>query len=375
MTSNQICSRCVMDHSDLEIVFNANGECNHCTNFIEKRKNHSYQKEVSEQKLTNLIHEIKKAGKNKNFDCVVGLSGGVDSSYVAYLANSWGLRVLGVHMDNGWNAENAVENIYHICHRLSIDYRSYVLDWSYFKEIQLAFLKASVPEAETPTDMAIQGALHQIATKNGIKYILSGGNLATEGILPKSWHYNAKDMVYFKHILKRFGKKKFYKFPYFGFWQEFYYKMFKRIKIVYPLNHYPYNKEQAKETLIRELNWKDYGGKHHESRYTRFIQSFYLVNKFNIDYRKATLSSMICLGEISREEALKQLKTQPYSEESLNKDKQYVSKKLGISLEQLEDIVNSKANFYFDFPNDEKRLGKIYDLYRKLYKKEKLANF
>ena len=364
-----------MDTSDPGITFNAAGECNLCTEFLGKRAKHNYKGAQSDEQFKALIAEMKEAGKGKEYDCVVGLSGGIDSSYVAYICKQNGLRVLAVHMDNGWNSEEAVLNIKNIARKLSIDYESYVLDWDEFKDLQLAFLKASVPEAETPTDIALLAAVHKVALKYGVKHIISGGNFATEGILPKFWHYNAKDLRYLNYIQKTFGTKRIKKFPLFGFTQEMYFKLVKRMKIIYLLNYIPYSKDQAMELLQKELDWRYYGGKHYESVYTGFIQSYYLYKKFGIDYRRATLATQICTGAISRSEALKELENLPYKEEKAQKEKEYIAKKLGISLEEFERIINLPPKWYTDYPNDEKRLNFIYDTYRKLFKKDKLANF
>ena len=371
----KICKRCVMDTSDPVIKFNNQGICYHCNEFINVRAEHSYKGIETDEQFSSLLNEIKVGGEGRQYDCVVGLSGGIDSSYVAYLAKKQGLRVLGVHMDNGWNSEEAVQNILNIAQILGIDYESYVLDWEEFKEIQLAFLKASVPEADTPTDIAILSCLHKVASKYGAKYIISGGNFATEGILPRYWHYNAKDLRYFKYIHKTFGKGKITTFPTFGFRSEMYYKLIKKIKMVYLLNYVSYNKSEAIALLEKELNWKNYGGKHYESKYTGFIQSYYLFKKFNIDYRRATLSSQICAGVITREEALEILKTPPFKQEVVDKEIEYISKKLGISVEEMIHIIDLAPRWYHDYPNDEKWLKYIYDTYRRLFKKEKLASF
>jgi len=371
----RICNRCLMDTSDPIIRFDANGICNHCTEYLNVRAAHSYKGRETDKKFEALIQEIKIGSKGRKYDCVVGLSGGIDSSYVAYLAKKNGLRVLGVHMDNGWNSEEAVQNIRNIAQILGIDYESYVLDWEEFKEIQLAFLKASIPEADTPTDIAILSSLHKVANKYGVKYIISGGNFATEGILPKHWHYNAKDLTYFKHIHKTFGKGKIKSFPTFGFRSEMYYKLVKRISMVYLLNYVPYEKTEAIKLLEKELNWKNYGGKHYESKYTGFIQSYYLFKKFNIDYRRATLSSQISAGATSREEAFEVLKTLPYKPEVVEREMEYIAKKLGVSVDELKKIIDLPPHWYTDYPNDEKWLNYIYDTYRKLFKKEKLASF
>jgi N-acetyl sugar amidotransferase len=342
---------------------------------LDKRARHQYRGSESDEALKAIVAEMKRAGTGKEYDCVVGLSGGIDSCYAAYIARQHGLRVLAVHMDNGWNSEEAVQNIRTIAEKLQVGYESYVLDWEEFKDLQLAFLKASVPEADTPTDIAILASLHKVAAQYGVKYIISGGNFATEGILPKCWHYNAKDLRYFNHIQKKFGTRKLRKFPTFGFKKEMYYKLVKRMKMVYMLNFVPYDKEATMAFLQKELDWKYYGGKHYESKYTGFIQSYYLFEKFGIDYRRATLSSQICAGAIEREEALKQLVSKPYDDVKTAEEKKYIAKKLGVSLEEFESILQLPAHWYWEYPNDEKRLSFIYNSYRKLFGKEKLASF
>jgi N-acetyl sugar amidotransferase len=371
----QICNRCVMDSSDPGISFDENGYCNHCIEFHNRRGKHKYQGEKSDEELKLIVQEIKKSGKGKKYDCVLGLSGGIDSSYTAYKAIKLGLRPLAVHLDNGWNAEEAVNNIKNIARKLNIDYQSFVLNWEEFKDLQLSFLKASIPEAETPTDIAIPGALHKVAAQHNIKYVISGGNFATEGILPKHWHYNAKDLKYFYAIHKKYGKKKLKNFPSFGYKKETYYKLVKGIKMIYLLNYVPYIKDDAMDLLKDKLEWKYYGGKHYESKYTGFIQSYYLFEKFNIDYRRATFSTQICAGDMDRNEAINLLKNKPYNNEENAIEKEYIAKKLSIDLKELEDIINSTPKWYSDYPNDEKKLSFIYNTYRKVFKKEKLANF
>jgi N-acetyl sugar amidotransferase len=364
-----------MDTTDPAIIFNENGYCNHCTEFLNIRIKYQYQGKESTAALDRLVEEMKLAGKGKQYDCISGISGGIDSCYMAYIAKKKGLRVLAVHLDNGWNSEEAVLNIKNVTKKLGIDYASYVLDWEEFKDIQLAFLKASIPEADTPFDMAIPAALHYFAAKYKVKYILNGGNFSTEGILPPTWHYNAKDMKYFNHIQKKFGRKKLKNFPTFGFKKEMYYKLIKGIKIIYLLNFVHYKKEDVMKLINEELDWKYYDGKHYESRYTRFIQSYYLYEKFGIDYRRATLSSQICSGDTSRDDALKQLEHKPYKTCEVEEQKQYISKKLQITKDEFEKILKLPAKWYWDYPNDHKKLGLIYDVYRKLFKKEKLASF
>jgi N-acetyl sugar amidotransferase len=371
----QQCTRCVMDTSDLEIGFDESGNCNHCVEFLNRRIKYVYQDKASDLALEKLVEEIKQAGKNKEYDCILGVSGGVDSSYLSYIAKQKGLRVLAVHMDNGWNSEAAVLNIKHITSKLNIDYESFVLDWEEFRDLQLAFLKASIPEADTPTDIAIPAVWHLIAAKYGIKHILSGGNVATEGILPRSWHYNAKDMKYFNHIQKTFGTRKLKKFPTFGFQKEMYHKLVKGIKITYMLSYVPYEKKAVIKLLQDKLDLRFHDRKHHESKYTGFIQSYYLYKKFGIDYRRATLSSQICIGKVKREEVIDLLSEKPYDVNQIEADKVYIAKKLHISDIELDRIIDLPAKYFWDYPNDKKKLKFIYDLYRKLYKKEKLGSF
>jgi N-acetyl sugar amidotransferase len=363
-----------MDTSDPEITFDDEGNCNHCREFLRTRAAYVYRGEESDATLSRAIESIQTAGKGKPFDCIIGISGGVDSSYLLYTAKQKGLRPLAVHLDNGWDSETAVSNIQKVVSKLDLDYESYVLNWEEFRGLQLAFLRASVPEAETPTDVAIVGALHHFAAKYGIKYMISAGNQATEGILPKSWHYNARDLKYFNHITSTFGAKRLRTFPTFGYQKEIYFKFIKGISTLYLLNYVPYDHLAAIQLLDGEFDYHYYGQKHYESRYTRFIQSYYLFEKFGIDYRRATYSAQICSGQIGREEALEGLGSKPYCENAVDEEKEYVAKKLGITREELERIIDLAPKWYWDYPNDDRKLGIIYSAYRKLFNKEKLAS-
>ena len=364
-----------MDTTDLEISFDEDGHCCHCTAFLAKRGQHTYHGKESDDALDRMFETIISDGKAREYDCVIGVSGGADSSYLAYIAKERGLRPLAVHMDNGWNSEKAVVNIKNVTRKLGIGYESYVLDWEEFKDIQLAFLRASVPEAETPTDVAIPAALHYFAAKYGVKHILSGGNLTTEGILPKSWHYDVKDLKYFSYIHRTFGKRPIKKFPTFGYGREIFYKLVKGIRTHYPLNHVPFVKADAIKLLEENFDWQNYSGKHYESRYTKFIHSYYLYEKFSIDYRRATLSSQICAADVTRDEAESILRSKPYDEREIAEDKQYISKKLGVSAGEFQSIIELPAKWYWDYPNDQKKLEFIYDAYRTIFKKEKLDRF
>ncbi len=362
----QQCIRCVMDTSDTDIRFDEKGYCNHCTGYFDIIRSKTYQGQSSDEALQQLADRMKHDGRNSNYDCVIGISGGVDSIYTAWLAKQLGLRPLTVHMDNGWNSELAVSNIEKVLHKLGLELYTYVLDWLEFSDLQLAFLKASVPEAETPTDIAIPAVLHKIAAMHGIRYIFSGGNYVTEGILPKSWHYDAKDVTYLKAIHRRFGSCKLRSFPTFGYRTEAYYKLVRGIRMIYPLNLVPYNKKEAMKLLENELDWKYYGGKHHESIYTKWVQSYLLPEKFGIEYRKATYSTQICAGEMTREEALEDLKNPPYDADKMEADHEYICQKFNISREEFGRILALPPRAYSDYPNSKKWLEFVYGMYRRV---------
>lgn len=352
----------------MDISFDEHGYCNHCNDYFNRLASRTYQGKESDRQFQKLVARIKASGKGKKYDCLLGVSGGIDSSYAAYLAKKAGLRVLLLHLDNGWNSEISVRNIVSISDKLGFDYQSYVLDWEEFRDLQVSFLLASVPEMETPTDIAIPAALHKTAAKYGVKYILSGGNFATEGILPKTWHYNARDLKYLKYIHRKFGNGKLKTFPLFGWKEETWYKLVKGIRYVYILNQVPFSKKEAMVILERELGWRYYGGKHHESKYTGFVQSYILPEKFKIDYRRATFSTQICAGELKREEALAELRARPFDPEKVIVEKEYICKKLQISTEDFDNLMAEPAKIYRDYPNGEKKLEVLYNFYRNYFK-------
>ena len=359
------CTFCVMDTTDPEITFDDMGQCNHCRAYLQKVTGLIYQGDSSQKELIVLAEKIKKLGKGKPYDCLIGVSGGVDSSYTCYLAKELGLRPLAVHLDNGWNSEQAIKNIKIVCDRLGIDYMSYVLNWEEFKDIQLAFLKASIVEMEIPTDVAIPFALHKVAAENKIKFILSGGNLAGEAILPRTWFYYPKDSKLMKSIHRLYGSVKIRAFPTFDYIDEMYYKFIKGIRILYPLNYVQYSKPEAMNLLQDKLGWVRYGGVHHESMYTRIVLSYLQPKKFGVDYRKCTLSAQICNGITAREDALLVLDNCSWDPATLERDKAYVAKKFGLSLVEFEKIINAQPKSYRDYPNNEKLLNFIYKIYRR----------
>jgi len=351
-----------MDTTDEDIIFDENGRCNHCKNFEQTLEKIKIQKQNSDY-ISTLIKKVK--SKNKKCDCLVGISGGVDSCYTLYLCVKWGLKPLVIHMDNGWNSVIAVSNIKKIVNKLGVEYISYVLNWEEFREIQKAFLKSSIVDLEMPTDIAILASLYETAAKNKIKYIISGGNYSAEGILPLTWGYNVlKDIKIYKHIVKKYSDVKIKTVPVVGLWKEIYYKFFKQIKFIYPLNYIDYNKDQAKEFLKKEFDWQDYGGKHHESRITGFWQSYVMPVKYNMDYRRATLSSQIVSGQITREKALKFLENLSFNPEKIDSEKDYIAKKFGLTRQELDNYLNLPPKIYKDFPNQKKLILKMYEIYR-----------
>lgn len=348
----QMCSRCVMDTSDPDIEFDNNGLCNHCRSYEELAKTHVLPEAQRKQALDQLITNIKHEGANKDYDCVIGVSGGVDSTYVAYLVKQFGLRPLAVHMDNGWNSELAVSNIEKVLKKLDIDLLTTVLDWEEFKDLQLAFLKASVPDGEIPTDHAIWAVLYKTAAVHSVNYIIGGFNHATEASLPTQWAFGHYDWRYIKNIHKLFGQRKLKTFPHFNYFQHnYYYPRIKRIKLVSVLDYVSYDKAEAIRFLQDDLGWRPYGGKHYESIYTRFFQGYILPTKFGIDKRRLHLSTMICSGQIARIEALQELSKPPYAGYMLEEDMDFVLKKFGANENEFNQIMALPIRTYKEFPN------------------------
>jgi N-acetyl sugar amidotransferase len=348
----KICIKTVMDTSDPDIVFDKYGISNHYYNYLSKVGARIEEGDDAEQKLLTIINKIKEEGKDHEYDCIVGVSGGTDSTYVAYKCKEYGLRPLAVHFDNGWNSELAVSNIEKVLKQLDIDLYTYVIDWEEFSDLQVSFLKSSTPDIEIPTDHAIFALLYEVANKYGIKYIMNGMNFRTESIMPSSWAYGHIDWKYVKSVHKKFSKKKLKNYPHFSFTKLFYYTFVKRIQFVSILNYINFNKEEAQKLLTEKLDWKNYGGKHHESVYTRIIQSYILPEKFNIDKRKAHLSNLILSNQITREQALKELETLPYNPETVQDDIDYLTKKLRLTGAEFDEIMKTQNKTFRDYPNN-----------------------
>ena len=346
----QQCSLSVMDTiADPDITFDEKGICNYYYNYQNFTKTQLFSGELGMEKLKKEINIIKEAGKGKKYDCILGLSGGIDSTYLALLAKSLDLRPLLVHFDYGWNLELAVQNIQNIVKSTEFDLYTVVMDWEEMRSLQRAYYKSSVIDLDVPADHMIFGALYKTADKFAIKYILSGKNIVTEAILPNTWNYNKFDIVNMTNIYKKYEKGKLRKLPKMGIWQSGYYKALKQIKYVDLLNYVDYNKDKVKSIIIQEFNWKDYGGKHYENIFTRFYQGYVLPMKFGIDKRKAHLSNLIFSGQITKEQALEILKTPPYSLDAIKDDFEYISKKLGFSQEDFLSLINQPNKSHEEF--------------------------
>ncbi len=366
----QICTKTIMDTSDPNITFDSKGISNHVREYELGRERALVKPEDRENQLNELVSKIKAAGQGKEYDCIIGLSGGADSSYVAYLVKQLGLRPLAVHLDNGWNSELAVKNIENIVKKCGFDLFTYVINWDQFKDLQLAYLRSSVVDIEVLTDNAISVIIDKLARKHKIKYFLSGTNIATEAIMPASWFYNVKyDSLNIKAIHKRFGRlKDISTFPIFNAWQYVRYRYFGRIKTVSLLNYYEYTKKDAIKLLERELDWKDYGGKHWESKFTQFYQTYILPKKFNVDKRRAFLSCLVLSNQITRDEALEEISKEIYPEKKLKEDIEYFKKRFDITDEEMEKIMSEAPRSHYDYPSYDmihKKLVKIMRIFIK----------
>jgi N-acetyl sugar amidotransferase len=369
----KMCTKCILDNNDDKfITFDDQGVCNYCYQYEALMSNiPPLEKRLEE--LNHILRQIKKDGKGKKFDVILGLSGGVDSSFLAYLCKKYELRTLVVHLDNGWNSDTAVKNIYNLVNQFGFELVTHVIDWEEFKDLQLAYLKASVIDIEAITDHAIMALLYKMAAKYKIKYILSGANYTGEALMIKNWVWKKSDWLNIKSIHQKFGQKKLKTFPHISFWEKLLYHNFYKIKIIPLLNYIDYNPIEAKKILTDQVGWVDYGTKHGESVFTRFYQNYILVRKFNVDKRKLHLSNLIWSGKLSRDEALQIIQKKLYTDQELAFEKEYVLKKLGLSNDEFEHIMNLPVRSHQEFDSDE-RLYKIYFKLIKIMKKLILKN-
>jgi N-acetyl sugar amidotransferase len=359
-----------MDTTDPKITFDKNGVCNHCREFDEVTSKRWFPNAEGEKKLEAVYEKIKKENAHKEYDCILGLSGGVDSSYLALKLYEAGVRPLVVHVDGGWNSELAVANIENIVNYCGWHLHTIVIDWEEMKDLQLAYLKSAIANQDVPQDHAFFASLYHFATKYGISYIVSGGNIATESIFPSSWLWSAMDADNLYAIHKKFGTKKLKNYKTIGFYElYFYYPFIKKMKTIRPLNFMPYIKSDALQELKNKVGYKEYARKHGESVFTKFFQNYWLPMKFGYDKRKPHLSSLIVANQMTRDEALKELEKPLYDEKELKDDKEYIAKKLGVSDEEFEQILRKPSHKYSDFANMEqkyKRMKKIQNIVSKL---------
>jgi N-acetyl sugar amidotransferase len=353
----------------LKYQIDKDGVCNHCHRYSELISAESYLKKRQPGALEELLRTVKAAGKGKEYDCVIGVSGGVDSTYTAYMVKQWGLRPLAVHLDNGWNSELAVSNIEKVLNNLDIDLYTHVLDWDEFRDLQLAFLRGGTPDAEIPTDHAILALLYRVASQHNIRYVLSGHNTATEGGGVLAWSQGHGDWLYVKSIHRQHGTRRISTYVHYNLWNFVYYSMVQRIRWVPVLDFLDYDKQAALEILETKLGWRNYESKHYESIYTRFYMGYFLPKKYGFEYKRLHLASLVWSGQLSRQQALELVEEDEYPAELQEQDREYVIKKLGITEKDFDDIMQSPPKIFWDYPSYKKifrRITPLMTLYHRL---------
>lgn len=351
-----ICSNCVMDTTDSEIVFDENGTCDHCLTYEKEIKPSWKPASENSSEMFNLIDKVKKAGKGNEFDCLMGMSGGIDSSFLLHkMVTEYGLRPLVFHVDGGWNSQLAVNNIQRVVDKLGLDLYTEVIDWKEMRDLQLSYFKSGISNIDSPQDHAFFATMYKFASKNNIKYILTGGNYATECIRnPLQWMWYQSDSILLRDIHNKFGTIKLDKFPVTNIlWHKFYLPFLRGIKLKRPLDFIEYDKEKAILELENEYGYQSYPQKHFESRFTRFYESYWLPERFGFDTRKVQYSSLILTGQMTREDALEELKTKPYDEETIHIDIEYIATKLGITVDELNGYMNMEKRTHRDFKSQE----------------------
>jgi N-acetyl sugar amidotransferase len=345
-----------MDNSDTRITFDENGVCDHCLDFYKNVEPNWHTDERGKKELQAIIEKIKEDGKGKDFDCLLGLSGGVDSSYMLHIVvKEFGLRPLIFHVDGGWNSEVAVHNIQMLVEKLGLDLYTEVINWEEMRKLQLAFFKSGVPHIDIPQDMAFIATLYNFAYKYNIKYILNGGNISTECVRnPMEFLYYGTDMAQLKDIRNKFGAKDLPTYPISSILRhKFYLRYIKGIQVVKVLNYRPYIKEQALATLEKEYGWRPYPQKHFESRFTKFFEGYWLPERFGFDTRRVQYSSLILTKQMSREEALEKLEKPAYDPATIEDEFKYISTKLQIPNEELKGYFTMPKKFYWHYKNQE----------------------
>lgn len=349
----QICNNCVMDTSDPEISFDKNGNCDHCQNFYKNIKGELNNQEKNKfKKLQVLTTQMLKSKNDEGYNCLIGLSGGVDSSYLLhFVVTELKLNPLVVHVDTGWNSKESVNNIEKLIDKLNLDLHTEVINWREMRDLQVSFFKAGHPNLDIPQDHAIWASIHKLAIKKKIKYLITGGNLATECIRePLEWSYHASDVRHIKDIQKKFGKIKLKTFPLCNiFTYKIFYKYFKNLKIIQILDFISFNKQEAIDILQKKYGWINYSHKHYESRFTKFFEGYWLRKKFNIDVRKVHFSSLILNKQLDREEAIKMLKKNPYDETEILNEINFIKSKLNISDTDYQSYFNTSPKSFKDY--------------------------
>lgn len=354
--SYQVCNVCVMDTSDSRITFNEAGQCSNCESFLKVIKPQWDSDVQNDEKFTQLIADIKRKGKNSKYDCVIGLSGGLDSSYLLHVAvKHYGLRPLVFHVDGGWNTEAAVRNINSLVSGLGLELITDVINWKEMRDLQLAFFRSGVPHIDLPQDHAFIAALYKFALQNNVKYILNGSNYSTEGIRnPVNWGWFGTDLKQIEDIHSKFGELKLKKYPLSGILNhKFYLRYIKGIKVVYPLNFVRYTKKEAEKALFDEYGWIPYPQKHFESRFTKFYEGHWMPTRFGFDTRKPQFSSLIVTGQMTRDEAIAKLSQAAYPIEEVEKDYAFIASKLRISVDELKGYHSMPIKSFKDYKNQE----------------------
>ena len=350
----QICSTCIMDTSDSKIRFDSRGRCDYCRNYYANILPNWHPDATGEAQLQRQVDQIRQHGKGRDHDCLIGISGGVDSSYVTHLAKEkFGLRPLLFHVDAGWNSQQAVNNVEKLVDALNLDLHTEVVNWREMQDLQLAFFRSQVPHIDTPQDHAFFAGLYNFAAQRGFRYILTGANYSTECVRePLEWHYHASDLRQLKDIHARFGRRELKTFPLAGIFRfKLYYRYMKGVQVVKPLNCVPFIKEDAMQLLVDRYGWQKYAHKHYESRFTRFYEGYWLPTKFGFDKRRAHFSSLILTGQLTREDALVKIAQRAYDDETIAEDFEYIATKLDLTGEELREIMGGPNKSYRDYAN------------------------
>ncbi|VVN06247.1 hypothetical protein PS662_03608 [Pseudomonas fluorescens] len=357
----KICTCCIMDTSDPNVTFDERGRCDYCQNFESVIAPNWHFDQRGESELMKMAEKIKEDGKDREFDCIIGLSGGLDSSYVSYIAKEkMGLRPLLFHVDAGWNTDQAVGNIEKLVDGLKLDLYTEVINWEEMKDLQVAFLKSQVSDQDLPQDTAFFSALYKFAKAHKIKYVLTGGNYSTECCRePEEWGgYPGIDKLLIKDIHAKFGKRPLKSFPIVDILlYKLYYRYVLGMKVVKPLNLVPYVKAEAEETLGRLFGWKKFQHKHHESRFTRFYEDYWMPRKFGYEKRRAHFSSLIMTGQMTREAALERIAKPELDEQFLKSEFEYVANKLDLTVDELQEIFDGPNKKCLDYNNKRFMIG------------------